>query len=297
MAMAFLVVAGTCGVESSELLSTDSSDQRERTNNYRAAARFVCGTATGALADDPILVAHRGLLRHAPENTLPAFAACLELGMGFELDIRTTKDGRLVVLHDDNVERTTDGPRRSIRDLKLAQARRLDAGSWFDPAFAGERIPTLEETLALVKTRKRGPTIIALNVKQLNPAGEQRLVSLVEKYGLLDESFAFDQSAEMSRRLKKINAKFRIGQNVNRQSLDQRLKEDFLDVFLLTFAPTRGEVMRLHERNKQVMFNYAGSGAARRNASTWKLARDSQIDGMLTDYPLECRSLWRTPHP
>ena len=55
----------------------------------------------------PIPVAHRGLLRHAPENTLPAFAACLELGMGFELDIRTTKDGHLVVLHDDNVQRTT----------------------------------------------------------------------------------------------------------------------------------------------------------------------------------------------
>ena len=61
-------------------------------------------------ASDPIPVAHRGLLRHAPENTLPAFAACLELGMGFELDIRTTKDGYLVVLHDDSVKRTTNGP-------------------------------------------------------------------------------------------------------------------------------------------------------------------------------------------
>ena len=52
------------------------------------------------LQADPILIAHRGLLQHAPENTLPAFASCLELGMGFELDIRTTRDGKLVVLHD-----------------------------------------------------------------------------------------------------------------------------------------------------------------------------------------------------
>jgi glycerophosphoryl diester phosphodiesterase len=255
------------------------------------------GCVSIAQADAPIPVAHRGLLRHAPENTLPAFAVCLELGMGFELDIRTTKDGHLIVLHDDSVERTTNGSSRSIRDMTLKEVKQLDAGSWFDPAFAGVRVPTLEETLALVKARKRGPTIIALNVKQLTPAGEAKLALLVEKYGLLDESFAFDQNAETSRRLKKLNPRFRIGQNVNRQSLDARLKEDFLDVFLLTFAPTREEVNRLRERKKQVLFNYAGSGDARRNPDTWKRVRDAGIDGMLTDYPLECRTLWRTKQP
>ena len=93
----------------------------------------------------PTLIAHRGLLRHAPENTLPAFAACLELGIGFELDIRTTKDGHLVVFHDDNVQRTTDGRAQSVRQMTLAQLKDLDAGSWFDAAFTGVRIPTLEE--------------------------------------------------------------------------------------------------------------------------------------------------------
>jgi glycerophosphoryl diester phosphodiesterase len=104
-----------------------------------------------AQAESPIPVAHRGLLRHAPENTLPAFATCLELGMGFELDIRTTKDGHLVVLHDDNVERTTNGRSRSVRDMTLKEVRQLDAGSWFDLAFTGVRVPTLEETFALVR--------------------------------------------------------------------------------------------------------------------------------------------------
>ena len=73
----------------------------------------------------PIPIAHRGLLRHAPENTLPAFAACLALGMGFELDIRTTKDGHLVALHDDNIQRTTNGPSRSVRDMTLTPHRCL----------------------------------------------------------------------------------------------------------------------------------------------------------------------------
>ena len=245
-------------------------------------------------AADPIPIAHRGLLRHAPENTLPAFAACLELGMGFELDVRTTKDGHLVVLHDDNVKRTTDGPSRSVREMTLAELKRLDAGSWFDHAFAGERIPTLQETLALVAQRKRGPTILALNVKHVTRGGEAELVGLVEKYKLLSESFAFDQSNAMSRRLKKVNPDFRIGQNVNRKSIDARLEEGLLDCFLLTATPTVEEVTRLRMRGKQVLFNYAGSGESRRNKNTWNQAAAAGIDGLLTDFPLECRIVWRT---
>ena len=250
-----------------------------------------------AHAGDPILIAHRGMMRHAPENTLPAFATCLELGMGFELDIRTTKDGHLVVIHDDSVKRTTNGPHQSIRDMTLNEVRQLDAGAWFDPAFANLQIPTLEETLALVKNRKRSPIIIALNVKQITPNGEAKLVSLVEKYGLLEESFAFDQNAKMSRRLKKQNPNFRIGQNVNRKSLNKRLEEDSLDVFLLTFAPSPEEVQLLHKHGKQVLFNFAGPDNSRRNPAVWQQVRTAQIDGMLTDYPLECRSVWRMKLP
>ena len=242
---------------------------------------------------DPIPIAHRGMLRHAPENTLPAFAVCLELGMGFELDIRTTKDGHLVVLHDDNVKRTTDGPSRSVRDITLAELQQLDAGTWFGPSFEGLRVPTLEETLSLVKERKRGTTIVALNVKQLNRDGEAKLVALVEKYELLEESFAFDQNSEMSHRLKALNQKFRIGQNVNRKSIQPRVDEDFLDVFLLTGTPTVEEVALLNDRGKQALFNFAGDGNGRRNPSVWKQVQAAGIDGILTDYPLECRRAWR----
>ncbi|CAK9014915.1 Putative glycerophosphodiester phosphodiesterase YhdW (Glycerophosphoryl diester phosphodiesterase) [Durusdinium trenchii] len=244
-------------------------------------------------AADPIPIAHRGLLHHAPENTLPAFAVCLELGMGLELDIRTTKDGHLVVLHDDNVERTTDGPSQSVRDMTLAELKQLDAGSWFDEAFTGERIPTLDETLSLIARRKQRRTIIALNVKHVTREGEAQLVALVEQHKLLSESFAFDQGNEVSRRLKKLNPAFRIGQNVNRQSIDGRLTEGLLDCFLLTATPTAEEVSRLHRHGKLVLFNYAGSGAARRNSETWRKAAAAGIDGLLTDYPLEFREVLR----
>lgn len=248
---------------------------------------------TATLAGDPILISHRGLLRHTPENTLPSFATCLDLGIGFELDIRTTKDGKLVVLHDKTLGRTTNGPDRPLTEFTWKEIKKLDAGSWFDAKFAGVRVPTLEETFALIQQRKRGRTIIALNVKDITLEGEKELVRLIEKYDLLEDSFAFDQSRECSQRLKKLNPKIRIGQNVNKKSLQMRLDEDFLDAFLLTFPATREHVKTLHMHGKQALFNYGGAGENRRNASVWSQVQQAGIDGMLTDYPLECRLLWR----
>ncbi|MDE0013634.1 MAG: glycerophosphodiester phosphodiesterase family protein, partial [Candidatus Poribacteria bacterium] len=92
----------------------------------------------------PILLAHRGLVRHAPENTLPGFATAIELGLSLELDVYQTSDKHLVVIHDETVDRTTNGTGKVI-NMTLAEIRKLDAGSWFDPRFAGEKIPTLEE--------------------------------------------------------------------------------------------------------------------------------------------------------
>ena len=92
---------------------------------------------------DPILLAHRGLVRHAPENTLPGFAAAIELGLSIELDLYQTRDEYLVIIHDETVDRTTDGTGEVI-NMTLAEIRKLDAGSWFDPRFTGERVPTNE---------------------------------------------------------------------------------------------------------------------------------------------------------
>lgn len=246
-------------------------------------------------AADPVLIAHRGLLRHAPENTLPAFASCLDLGMGFELDIRTTKDGKLVVLHDSTLARTTNGANRPLIEFTWEQIRALDAGSWFAPRFAGLRVPSLKETFELIRDRKRGKTIIALNIKGITEDGEQRLVELLAEFELFEESFAFDQSEECSRRLKQLDPRIRISSgNIQRDKLQARLDEDMNDVFLLAFVPTPGEVALLRKHGKQILFNYAGPGEHRRNHSTWQRAREVGIDGMLTDSPLDCAMLWRT---
>jgi glycerophosphoryl diester phosphodiesterase len=97
------------------------------------------------------ILAHRGSSAYAPENTLAAFRLAVEQRADWlELDVQQTRDGQLVAFHDLRVERTTDG-RGALRDLTLADLRTLDAGKWFGPEFAGERVPTFDEVLSLAR--------------------------------------------------------------------------------------------------------------------------------------------------
>lgn len=112
----------------------------------------------------PLIVAHRGASAVAPENTLAAFRAAVELGAdAIELDVQRTADGHVIIMHDPMLDRTTNG-RGPVADRSLRSIKALDAGSWFGPAFAGERVPTLEEAVNLVGGRlgllveiKQGP--------------------------------------------------------------------------------------------------------------------------------------------
>ena len=98
----------------------------------------------------PQVVAHRGYSSLAPENTLPAMAAAASAGADLvEFDVRTTADGVPVVIHDRTVDRTTGGTGH-VWDLTVDEVDRLDAGSWFSPAFAGARVPRLTQVLDLL---------------------------------------------------------------------------------------------------------------------------------------------------
>ena len=96
------------------------------------------------------IFAHRGSKGTHPENTLASFKEAVRVGSdGIELDVHLTKDGHLVVIHDETVDRTTNGT-GEIRNLTLAEIKAMDAGGWFHNKYAGEKIPTLEEVLLLL---------------------------------------------------------------------------------------------------------------------------------------------------
>lgn len=101
------------------------------------------------------VVAHRGASAEAPENTIAAFKLAFDQGThGVECDILRTADGRVVMMHDKTTKRTT-GVEGKVEEMTLAQLQALDAGSFKSPAFKGEKIPTLEESLAVVPAGRR----------------------------------------------------------------------------------------------------------------------------------------------
>jgi glycerophosphoryl diester phosphodiesterase len=112
----------------------------------------------------PLIFAHRGASKAAPENTLPAFEAAMRLGAdGVETDVQYSSDGAMVIFHNTTLEKTSTGTGR-VTAYTLAELRQLDAGSWFDPTFAGTRIPTLDEALELLK----GKLLINVELKVLD---------------------------------------------------------------------------------------------------------------------------------
>jgi glycerophosphoryl diester phosphodiesterase len=101
----------------------------------------------------PLIIAHRGYSSRYPENTLIAFEEAIQSNVQMiELDVTLTRDRRLVVIHDETLERTTNG-RGRVADHTLAELKGLDAGSWFSERFSGETIPTLDEALAMIAGR------------------------------------------------------------------------------------------------------------------------------------------------
>ena len=128
------------------------------------------------LGERPRVIAHRGFSGNAPENTLVAIEQAIELGADMvEVDVGLTSDGHVVLLHDETLDRTTDGS-GLLSDASLETVRRLDAGSWFAAEYEGEPVPTLGEALDLV----RGRILINIEIKG-EAVGEQAAGGIVDK--------------------------------------------------------------------------------------------------------------------
>ena len=133
----------------------------------------------------PILFAHRGASALAPQNTLASFKRALEDGAeAIELDVKLTADGKVIVLHDQTVNRTTNG-QGDVRRLSLSELKKLDAGSCFSPEFANEPIPTLDEVFSAVG-KKLYINVEITNYATPTDALPRRVAELVRGHGLED---------------------------------------------------------------------------------------------------------------
>ncbi|MFI9049861.1 glycerophosphodiester phosphodiesterase [Streptomyces sp. NPDC053427] len=142
-----------------------------------------------------VTIAHRGAPTHAPENTLASIDAAHRLGdVWVENDVQRTKDGELVILHDNSLARTTnveqvfpDRKPWNVKDFTLNEIEKLDAGSWFSPKFEGERVPTLEDYMDEVEDNGQ-KLLLELKSPELYPGIELQTLMQLRHQGWLDRN-------------------------------------------------------------------------------------------------------------
>ena len=245
-----------------------------------------------SVADEPLIVAHRGLLLHAPENTLANFRACLELRLGFEFDVEKTKDGQLVCIHDDTVDRTTNGTGK-VSELTLEEIRRLDAGSWFDSKFAGEKVPTIEEVLKLVAEYQQHDVLIAVDFKAEDV--EQDVVRLAEKHKVLHKLLFIGRTISephVRDQIRSISSKAHTAAVANNaDEFSKALATSNADFVYFRYLPPKEQIVSVRSAGKRAFI--AGTTVSGNVPENWQHAVSVGIDGILTDYPFELAAMLR----
>ncbi|MCK5780617.1 MAG: glycerophosphodiester phosphodiesterase [Psychrilyobacter sp.] len=229
-------------------------------------------------------IAHRGASGYAPENTKLAMIKALEMGSdGFEVDLQLTADGKVVVIHDWTLERTSNGT-GFVRGKTLEELRKLDIGTWFGKGEFSEQIMTLEELLEIIPKDK----ILNLEIKVLlgeKNSIEEKVIKILEEKDRIDQNIiisSFDHS--IIKKINKIKPELRVGllitagllnigdyieqNNLNIYSL--HCSGEFLSVELMKVAKTLGIkvfVWTVNEIEHGEIFNQFG------------------VDGIITNYP------------
>jgi len=243
----------------------------------------------------PVIAGHRGLDEFAPENTEPAFIAAWELGMGIEFDVQLSSDGELVVIHDFVLDRTTDGT-GAVADHDLSALKQLDAGSWRGPAFAGERILTLDETFALAAKHGRASTTLVLEAKVDEPGMAESINELLQRHSLIERTTVIGAAVmtidvpEARQRYRKVNPEFPVSVAVNDPSeIEQALADEHSNWLYVRFAPRLTQVEQMHAGGKRII----ASGLNVMNIVDQAYA--SMISGsdvVLSNHPIRLAEKW-----
>jgi glycerophosphoryl diester phosphodiesterase len=253
--------------------------------------------ATRIAGADFLRIGHRGAAAECPENTLASFARAVELGVDMiECDLQLTGDGHVVIFHDWTLERTTNGS-GVVRELSLDAIRRLDAGSWRNARFDGERVPTLDETLDQVLPSAQ----LNLELKCHGPRSDARAlaeaaVAAVARRGAFDRIVFSSFDGACLEELRAVSPEARIGVLWN----DAKLLPAFARadrVSAMALHPRAGTVTpaviaEAHDRGLRVYV-----WTVNPLDEILRLVRDG-VDGVISDHPerlVEARDLLRRP--
>ncbi len=154
----------------------------------------------------PMIIAHRGASGYCPENTLAAFEKAIELKVdGIETDVQMSKEGQLVLIHDETLNRTTSG-QGWVGNTTYMEMKKLDAGSWFNPLYSNQHIPTLEELIALVKPHSLLLNLELKNDKMSYQGLEEKVIELVIAHNMMERVIISSFNHVSLKKCKKLNA-------------------------------------------------------------------------------------------
>ena len=253
------------------------------------AAAVVCAVLVGnwlvdgiQIKDTVTVVAHRGAAGRAPENTLASIRAAIEDASDWvEIDVQETVDGEVVVIHDSDFMKLA-GVDLKVWDGTLEQIRDIDIGSWFDPQFSAERVPTLVEVLEEAKGKAR--VVIELKYYGHDQQLEQRVVDIVEQLGMTDEVAIMSLKYEGVQKIRALRPDWTIGLLSAKAIGDlTSLDVDFLAVAMGMASP--GFVRRSHEQGKQVFVWTVN------DAVSLSRMMSLGVDGVISDEPALAREV------
>ena len=204
----------------------------------RSIGILLLAAALGTAQPGVVAISHRGEHLHHPENTMAAFQAAYEAGADFfELDVRTTSDGKLVLSHDATVDRCTNG-HGEVANMAFDEIRKLDAGIKMGPQFAGTKVPTFDEALEFA----HGKIGVYIDAKRISA---KDLVDAVERHDLVEHVVVYG-GMELHRGVQKLNPRIRVmPESVNVEQAAKIVQELHPKVFAFDAHDFRDEVIAL----------------------------------------------------
>ncbi|KRE90354.1 glycerophosphodiester phosphodiesterase [Paenibacillus sp. Soil766] len=212
-------------------------------------------TTTSMLAlDYNQITAHRGSSEHAPENTLAAFHRAIQDRAGYaELDVQETADGVVMLMHDDNAQRTT-GINKNMWEVTSNELKQANAGSWFHKDFRDEHVPTLDEVISLAKGH------LKLNIEMKNNGHNVQLakktVELIQSHNFIKECTVTSFDAKLLHEVKALNSSIKTGLIVGQKAdgLNELMKSSDYEVISAAYPLVNEEFMRQAENHHKEVY-------------------------------------------